>query len=197
MSNALRDQLLKAGLITQEQAQQAEQRPAHMPAKRSERKPGKSAGKAGPRAGRGGAPKSAKPRSTPADDLAKAYAARARAEQAERAAREAAEREAQERRRAVKAELQALVSERALNDEAAEVAYRFVVAGKVKQVYVTPEQQSRLAAGELCIVLLDGKRHIVPAEVGERVLALDPERVVVRHDPTAGTEDDVPPDIVW
>ena len=84
-----------------------------------------------------------------------------------------------------------------MNDESADIPYRFVVAGKVKQVYVTAEQQGRLATGELAIVLLDGKRNLVPSEIGDQVIALDPERVVVRHDPSLPAEDDIPPDLVW
>lgn len=183
MNNALRDQLLKAGLVTEEQVKQLEQRPP-----RGRHKPGgkRPSGKRAPGGKSGGT-----------DDLARAYAARARQEQREQAERERAEREARERRRAVKAEIQALLERHQLNQPEAEIPYRFVVGEKVKQVYVTPEQQAGLAAGELSIVLLDGKRHIVPAAVGGQVLELDPQRVVIRHEPGPDEEEDVPADLHW
>lgn len=196
MSNDLRDQLLKAGLVTEDQVAKAEQKRSHTQGKppkdrgarkKPVRKPRKRPTNKGSQ-GAGGAESA---------DLAKAYAAREKAERREQEARAQAAREAEARRREVKGKLRELVERNQQNRDDADIPYRFTISGKVKQVYVTEPQRRMLAAGELCIALLDGKRHILTPEIGEQILALDPERVVVRHDPNADSEDDIPEDLVW
>lgn len=194
MSNDLRDQLLKAGLVTEEQVTKAEQQ-------RNKPQP-KPAHKSGPRKKASVRKSKATPRKRPAGqseaaDLAKAYAAREKQERREQETQAQAAREAEARRREVKGKLRELVEQHQQNLETADIPYRFTVSGKVKQVYVTEPQRQQLAAGELSIALLDGKRHILPPEIGEQILALDPERVVIRHDPSTAAEDDIPEDLVW
>jgi hypothetical protein len=174
MGESLKDQLIKAGLATEEQARKAERKPrTRKKAPRPKTKP-QAKGRAAPK---------------PTDsDLAAAYRARERQEQRERQQAEQAEREAAERRRRTRAEIRTLLDRERLNDPEAETPYHFAVGSKIKQVYVTDEQQVRLADGELAIVLLDGQRHLVPIEVGRRINELDPSRVVVFHDDEAEPE---------
>lgn len=160
MGESLRDQLIKAGLARDEQS------------KRAKRPPRRPKGKVKPATGN-------------ADqvNLAAAYKARERQELRERKEAERAEREAAERRRQTRAAIRQLLAEGRLNDSEATIPYHFSIAGKVKHVYVTEDQQRLLAAGQLAIVLLDGQRHLVPVETGRHINDLDPTRVVVVHDP--------------
>lgn len=139
------------------------------------------------------------------DDLAAAYAARQRQERKDKQEAEQRRREAAAAKKAMKSKLQALIRDNLLNDPNAEIAYNFTVGDKVKRIYVTAEQQRKLVAGELAIAFLDGKRNLVPAQIGDEILKLDPERTVVRNasgnEKTA--EDDayqdhpIPDDLMW
>ncbi len=186
MSNSLRDQLLKAGLVSEEDVQKARSR-----------KPASGKGKRRAKA------KSRPPREK--DDLAAAYAARQRQERQEKQEAERRQREAAAAKKALKGKLQALVKDNLLNDPTADIAYNFTVGEKVKRIYVTAEQQRKLMAGELAIAFLDGKRNLVPAHIGEKILQLDPERTVFRNasEDEASAEDDpyrdhpIPDDLMW
>lgn len=184
----LKEQLLKAGLITEAQARAASQ---PKPPSRHDRKTGKGDRQA-PRPGK---------RSTDATsaeiDLAQAYRLRAGEERREREAAEQARREAERRRKANRARIAQLIRDHLQNDPGAELNYHFTVRDKVKQLRVTPEQLGALAAGELAITFLDGRRCLIPAGVAEEIAALDPDKLVVRHAPDAGEADGVPDDLLW
>ncbi len=195
----LKEQLLKAGLVTEEQVRDADRKP---------RNPGKNPGKGKPRRGtrkpgkgkpaaRGPAPKS--PSSPEEVDLAEAYRLRAREERETREAQARARREAEKRRKANRAKIAALIREHTQNRDDAEHAYHFQVSGKVKQVYVTPDQLAALAGGELAITFLEGRRCLIPAAIAEEIRKLDPDKLVVHHavQPDGHAEDDVPDDLMW
>lgn len=184
----LKEQLLKAGLITEAQARVAN-RPKPPP--RPGRKPGK-ADRRGPRPARPTTETSAAE-----IDLARAYRLRAGEERREREAAEQARREAERRRKANRARIAQLIRDHLQNDAGAELNYHFTVRDKVKQVRVTPEQLAALAAGELAITFLDGRRCLIPAAVAEEIAVLDPDKLVVRHTPDAGESDGVPDDLIW
>ncbi|TAN09064.1 MAG: DUF2058 family protein [Rhodanobacteraceae bacterium] len=171
MSESLRDQLLKAGF-----------KPAPRPAlKPRQHQPA-------PRQGRAAAE----------PDLARAFALRAKAERAER---EAAEREAREKAAAKKARkrrMHALLEGKALNQADAEQPRNFEFAGKIRRVYVTPEQLPRLNAGDLGVVMHNGHAVLVPRAVALEVQAFAPELVALLVDPDApAVADGVPDDLMW
>ena len=173
MSESLRDQLLKAGFKPSSAPQKKPQHARHKPESR-------------------------KPREPAEPDLAKAFALRA---QADRAEREAAEREAREQAAAKKErkrKLQALLAGKALNREDAEQVRNFEFAGKIRRVYVTPEQLRQLNAGELGVVMHGGRALVVTREIALEVQAIASEAVALLVDPNAPPEDDgVPDDLMW
>ncbi|HEY0178525.1 MAG TPA: DUF2058 family protein [Dokdonella sp.] len=176
MSESLRDQLLKSGL-----AQKLKPNAASKPDAR--RGPARAAPDA--RRARGEI------------DLAKAYALR---EQQEREQRVREQREAERRAREKKERRQklvALLNGKALNDAAAEIARHFPHAGKIRRVYVTAEQLSRLNAGELAVVQQAGRFLLVAREVGLAAQAIDADALVLLCEPGAVDEDGVPADLVW
>ncbi|HDP88337.1 MAG TPA: DUF2058 family protein [Thioalkalivibrio sp.] len=195
----LKEQLLKAGLVTEEQVREAA-RPAKPASRRG--KPGKGRAKTKGKAPREGNRSHQTPAAgvTPEEiDLARAYRLRAEEERRAREAAEQARREAERLRRANRARIAELIREHAQNDASAEQSYHFTVGDKVKQVLVTPEQLQALADGLLAITFLDGRRCLIPAAVADEIQALDPGKLVIRHTPETdgAAADDVPDDLVW
>jgi hypothetical protein len=184
MSDSLRDQLLALGF--------ARRKPEPAPA----------APKPRPQ-GRREPPQSSRPpqhRSPPAaprePDLAQAYALR---ERLEREAREQAQREAAEQvrlKKERKAKLGALLAGNALNDANAEHARHFEHGGKIRRIYVTPEQLAKLNAGELGVVQLAGRYLLVARECALAAAEIAGEALVLLPDPGVD-EDGVPADLVW
>lgn len=173
MSESLRDQLLKAGF-----------KPAPKPAPKVKPHAHKQAAHT--------------PRVPAEPDLAQAFAMRARADRAER---ESAEREARakaEAKRERKRKLQVLLAGKGLNRENAEQIRNFEFAGKIRRIYVTPEQLAQLNAGELGVVMHGGHALLVAREIAAQAQAIAPELVALLVDPSAADEDDgVPDDLMW
>ncbi len=138
-------------------------------------------------------------------DLAKAYAIRAQKDKDERIEAERLKQEEARLRREARAKVADLLKDKALNDEAAEIARHFEYGGKIKRVYVTPEQLRALNGGELGVVQLNGRYLLVTAAVLAEAEALFAPAVALKVDPDAPAGDDpyadpkyqVPDDLVW
>jgi hypothetical protein len=180
MSNSLRDQLLKAGLITQEQIEQANQPKSKEPAVKAP--PAKKAARPAQTA----RPHTPKPQVKPKpvdEDLAKFYKERETIERNERLEAERQQRELAARRKAVRGQIQTLINENTQNIADAEIRYNFVVGDNIKYVYVTEAQQTQLANGELALTFLEGKRCIIPLETAQAITALDPDKIIIINQP--------------
>ncbi len=179
MSESLRDQLLKSGLVKQT------------------RKPKPSQGKKGGKPRRGGrhGGKADQPGEV---DLARAYAMRAKAEAHERRqAKAEAEAEARERKER-KRRLQKLLDGNRLNKPDAEHARHFEYGGKIRRVYVDEAQLDQLNAGKLGVVQLSGSYLLVAPDIVRQVREFAPDHVALMVDPEAPPPDDgVPDDLVW
>lgn len=181
MSLSLRDQLLKAGLVSEQQVQRAEreQRQQQFQAPRGKRKP------TGP---------------TPQQRAAQKAAA-------EKAARDAElNRRKQEKldRRAKYAEIKQLVAAHQLPRVETEDFYNFQADTRIQRIPVTPELRAKLVAGTLAIVRCDGRFAFVPAEIGEQIGARIDKALLHLNRPDAPpAEDDpykdyvVPDDLTW
>lgn len=188
MANSLRDQLLKAGLVTEKQVEQANQpkpRPPrqaptkHQPAPPDNRQP---------RTAKPPQPKENKaPRPAPKEksDLAQFYEARAQTEREERQQAEQRQREIAARRKQTREQVATLINGNLRNVDDAEIRYNFVVGDNIKYLYVTEQQQQDLADGALAITFLGGKRCLIPLETAQQILALDPDKLVVINTPDA------------
>jgi len=206
MGNSLRDQLIKSGLATVDQARKAERK-----------------ARAEKHAQRQGDAKPSDPAASPGDGPAKtsrdpgaraaAASLRARAQQlnAEKAERDRALQQAVNEKaaaKALRAELKQLIQQ---NDQRTkpsddDVPYNFVHGKKIKRIYITREHQARLSNGSLVIVNDDGRYHLVSDSVAERVRGRDPKRIIAAHgDKSAepGADDEyyarfkVPDDLDW
>lgn len=175
------------------------------PGKPGENRPASARpGNAGPR-GNGRPQGARKPRSQEEMDLAKAYAIRAQREKEERIEAERLKQEEARVRREAKAKLEVLLKDASLNKDDAEIARHFPYGGKIKRIYVTPEQLKALNAGELGVVQVAGRYMLVTAEMLAQAEAIFAAAVALKVDPNATAEDDpyadpqyqVPDDLVW
>jgi len=166
--------------------------------------PGRSSAPQPPRVGRpAAAPRP--PRSREEMDLAKAYAIRAQKEKEERIEAERLKQEQARVRREAKAQVEALLKDKALNVTDADIARHFHYGGKIKRVYVTAEQLKALNAGELGVIQQNGRYLLVTAALLAEAEVIFPACVALKVDPDAPASDDpyadpkyqVPDDLVW
>lgn len=175
--SSIRDQLLKAGLVTEEQVKQAETKPkVH---KKNKTAPSQS------NHDKNKKPRSNKPQAKKREltDLERFYQERDTTDKAEKAEQEKQRKEATRIRKEKRAKIGSLIKTNLVNDEAAEQRYNFVVGSSVKYLFVTEAQQEQLAKGELAIVFLGEKRCLIPAEIGKEIKAIEQSRLVIFCEP--------------
>ncbi len=179
MGNSLQDQLLKAGLASEEQARKAKTGKA--PKKRSK-----------------------KDRRTPVLSDSAQAARRTMAEKAERDRALNQKRAAEAERNALEAQVRQLIEQNRVSRDGAEISYHFVDNAKVRKLFVTPAMQEKLSKGQLAIVRLGKQYDVVSAEVAEKIRARDASCVVAVQAPkTQAAEEDpykdfpVPDDLIW
>jgi uncharacterized protein YaiL (DUF2058 family) len=147
MNLSLREQLLKAGLVTEKQAKQADRSDSQQ-----RRRQKKSGGRAPP----------APPE--PAKAAQQAQAARLlRDAELNRKQREKAERKARA------AELKQLVEQLQIPRPESDDWFNFVDEGKIHRVPVTPELRACLVSGTVAILRSQGHYHLVSADSLDRV----------------------------
>ena len=190
MARSLRDELLRAGLVTGEQAARAER------GRRTSSKP--AGGKAAGKPHRGGARRAPRPASggrprKPSAPLAPPVAGPPAPDPEERV-------------RQLNLEIRAILDTEAEKAGAeTDTPFHFPRGDRLKRLYVSEDQRRRLAAGELAIVGFRGRHHLVPRPAGERVRELRPEVFVFvatgddgAQEADAGYEGyTVPDELVW
>ncbi|RKZ42790.1 MAG: DUF2058 domain-containing protein [Gammaproteobacteria bacterium] len=191
MSHSLQEQLLKSGLVSQDQAKKADKQAKLNTHQQQKQK------------------KKRKKRSTPEpiDTESIAYiAAKAQEEEIERAKELNRQKEVQRLEKELQAQVRDLIQRHQVNDPKANVSYNFVEAGKfVKNFFVNDKQQQQLANGFLAITLLDDTYYLVPAPIAEKLLERVPETVVYlnKEKEKTSNEDDpyadypIPDDLMW
>lgn len=206
MSDSLKEQLLKLGFNTPPREKPKPERTARTKNAAQSSTAGAKKGRPGPEE------ESARSQSRREEeiDLAKAYALRAQKEKNERIAAERQRQEEARQRREGKDKLTQMLQRTRLNDDGAEIARHFQYGGKIRRIYVTAEQLKALNSGELAVVQLAGRYHLVSTADGEEAerilpgaLALsagtaEPAAEATGEDPTG--EDptfSVPDDLIW
>ncbi|WP_067581774.1 DUF2058 domain-containing protein [Endozoicomonas ascidiicola] len=182
MAKSLRDQLMKAGLATKQQALQA---------KTSNKKNKKQAKKSG--------------------EMTEQEKRRIELEQ-EKQAKIEKDRELnrkledERQRKAVEAQVKQLIEANALSRDRGESKYKFVYEGKIKKIYVTSEQQIKLERGLLALAMVGEDFLVIPAPVASKVAERKPEAIVMQNDKSTDlTEDEedwyadyqIPDDLMW
>lgn len=181
MSNPFQDQLLKAGLVTQQQVNKVNQQ---------KRKQGKQQrGK----------------KKAPAVDENRLRAQQAAQKKAEHDRELNRRKQEQARNKAISIEINELIKAHKLRrDDKCDLAYNFEHMGKVKRIYINEDMKQRLLAGKLGIARLDGNYELVPADVARKIRERNEKRVIIFDDtPDQAAEDDpyaqyqIPDDLTW
>jgi len=98
-----------------------------------------------------------------------------------------------------------LLEGKALNDAGAEQVRHFEYGGKIKRLYVTPEQLAALNRGELGVLQSEGRYVLVTAEVLAQAKEIFAAAVALEVDPNAPAPADdyadakfqIPDDLAW
>ncbi len=177
MSDSLRDQLIAAGYKAPKQEKKKQSQHKKKSKKRPAGKPASSAGKSRP-------PQKEKKNKQPGvpDEAAIAE------------------------RKKLKAEIKALIDEHKVAEWKGEIAYRYLVDSRIRELYVTSEIQERLASRELAITRLNGDTYLVPRETALSIKKINPQWSVfnLEEQPSASSEEaeeysayKVPDDLKW
>lgn len=179
MSLSLRDQLLKAGLVNQKQADQA---------KRQQKKQQRMVDKG----------------LAEVDDSTKQAAAMAAAEKARRDQELNQQQQEKAEKKARQAQVRQLIETSRLPKLDTDDYYNFVDQKKVKRIAVNDMVRDKLSRGSLAVVSHGGGYEIVPRAVAEKISEREPLRVVLLNDVSGlPAEDDpyaefqIPDDLMW
>ena len=182
MSLSLREQLLAAGLVSKKQVEQVDKAQVQQHHKEK-----KASGKSLP-----------PPRKTAAQAAQEQKAAR------DKELNRKKEEKAQRRGRAVA--INQLVEQNRIprvEDENAEF-YNFVEGGKIHRIAVAGDTRERIVSGSLVVARFRGFYALVPAEIAEKIRAIEPMAVLVHKPETKAVDADdpykdfvVPDDLKW
>jgi uncharacterized protein YaiL (DUF2058 family) len=177
MANSLQDQLLKSGLVSEQQLKQTK-------TKQRKRK-------------RAGGGKSA-------DAAERENAARQAAADKRRQDQELNRKLEEERRRkAEQVALWQLIQDNRVSRDGGDIAYNFADGSALKRLYVKADQQRDVAAGKLAILRHGDFYELVPSAVAERAQQVDATVVVLFNRAETTDSDDpyadyeVPDDLMW
>ena len=179
MAKSLQDQLLEAGAVDKVRASKI---------KKAKHKQGKqrARGSAGP------------------DEL-KISAQQAQEDKAARDKELSRQRQAALDEKAIAAQIRQLVEQNIIVREGGDIAYNFSDRDKVKQIHVTQEQLTGLAAGRIAVARIDGAYALIAAPVAAKIIERDPGAVVVMNTTTQSDMDaddpyadyQIPDDLTW
>lgn len=179
MSNALQDQLLKAGLTTKKKVKNQKQT-KHKQTK--QQKKGQN----------------------PILDESKRLAQQADLEKRQRDRALNQQKEAAAKQKAIIAQIKQLIetSKTPLNN--GEIAFNFNDENIIKRLYVTDDILSRIASGSLAIAKLNNQYFVIPAIVANKIKDRDPSYIIVLNEQNDNdTIDDeyadyeIPDDLMW
>ena len=224
--NSLRDQLLKVGLVTEQQAKQAAQQeqqrqfrnrpPKHHKDARPPQQ-GQHPGGAGQRPNQGPnarqgqhqpAPVIPRAPQSPAQSAATLAAQQAQAAKVARDQELNRKREEKAKRRAKIAEIEQIIEQNRVPRLETEDYYSFIDGKKIRSMSVDAERREKLTSGVLVVVRYKGHYAVVPKETADRIRERDENMVVptaqTKESPAAETaaEDPykdfvVPDDLMW
>lgn len=189
MADSLRDQLIAAGF-------EAPKKPAKKkpPKKRDGKKDGRKDGqKDGKRHSQKGRANSNKK-----ETRGKKPATKTQAENATEDAAIAA-------RKALKAQIKDLIDNNKLENWKGEIAYRYTVDKRIRELYVNEAALKHLTAREVAITRLNGNTYLVPIETAAEIIKINPQWSVFnateagedKSDDDEYSEFQVPDDLQW
>lgn len=181
MSDSLRDQLLKAGLSTEQDAKRVKTQ-KHRQSRQNK--------------GRKGAP--------PVQSEAARHVTEAEAQKRIRDRTLNRQREDERRRQAdEKAAREMVIKREIAHGKDDDLAFNFPHGSRIKKIHVSPEQQKQLAEGTLAVARTRGRYRLIPREVADKVRPMAPFLIawVSEPDPEADDpayqEHPIPDDLMW
>lgn len=179
MSLSLRDQLMKAGLVSEKQAKQAGKQKQKQ--QRLEKKG-----------------------QVEVDDVIKQAALQAQAEKAARDQELNEQQKEKAEQKARAAQIKQLIESSRLPKLQSDDYYNFVDEKKIKRIAVNTMLRDKLSRGSLAIVRHGGGYEMIPREAALRIQERDPRRVILLNTPTEAPDGDdpyaayqVPDDLMW
>lgn len=111
----------------------------------------------------------------------------------------------QQRQKEIVAQIRQIIQHSRIGREQGDVPYNFTDGKTIKKLYVTQKLSDELSKGKLAIVKLDDKYELVPTKVAEKILERDTAVVIALHKPEKQLvdEDDpyaayqIPDDLMW
>ena len=182
MSKSLRDQLMKAGLATKQQALQA---------KTSNKKKKRQAARSGEMTDQ---------------EKRRIELEKERQAWAEKDRKRNLQLEDERQYKALDAQVRQLIESNMLSRDGGEAEYKFVYENKIKKLYVTDEQLTKLERGLLALAVLGDDFMVIPAPVASKVAERRPEAIVMQNDKSGDlTEEEedwyadyqIPDDLMW
>jgi len=166
--SSLRDQLLKAGLVTEEQVKKATTNPKrHTSSQKIKRPQQKQSNN--------------KKQKKEHSDLEKFYRQRSSVEKKERQQAKKAKEEATQRRKERNIKISGLINENMLKAGDASERYNFLIGTTVKYLYVSDEQLQQLADGKLALTYLKGKCRVISVETATKIREIDKNRLIIQQ----------------
>lgn len=136
-------------------------------------------------------PKAAKQRPAAEIDLAKAYALRHKQEKDQARARKEAEARENALRKRQNQALDALLKDKALNEEGADIPRHFMDGERITRIYVTTEQRCGLAQGTLAIVKLRRRYLLVDGALAGQARQIKADALVDLSQEADGSDIDL------
>ena len=203
--NSLRDQLLKVGLVTEQQAKKAAQQEQqrqfrHRPPKPKD--PPRPSQKT-PQVNAAAAKPVVRGPQEPTQSAATLAAQQAQAAKIARDQELNRKREEKAKRRARIAEIEQIIDQNRVPRLETEDFYSFIDGKKIRRMSVNPERREQLTSGVLAIVRYKGHYAAVPKATAERIRERDENMVVPVVAQSTTTTDDaykdfvVPDDLMW
>lgn len=184
--SSLSDQLLKAGLVTEDQVKKAAEKPKRpKPHNKSHHKTNKNHSKDSNNNSQKRNKLTAKKETS---DLAQFYNQRATVERTEKQEAAKKKQEAARLKKETNDKINKLLTDNMVNDETAEIRYNFVVGTTIKYLFVNEEQQQKLADGELAISFLGGKRALIPLDIAKQIKQINHNKIVIISDPSLDSD---------
>jgi len=178
MNNPFQEQLLKAGLVTKKQVNQANKEKQK---KHKQHQPKKNA------------PLNKTP--------SKAQLAAEKKAQRDRELN--LKRQQQAKQKAISIEIDQLIRDNAVKrDDSCDIAYNFEHRNKVHRLYVNGDMKQQLIDGKAGIARIEGRYEMVPLSIAEKIQQRNEKRVILFEPETTAENDEyadyqIPDDLMW
>lgn len=109
-------------------------------------------------------------------------------------------------RKLIRARVKILLRRHRVNDPEAETPYHFLVGKHIRRIYVTDAQHVLLCQGQLAIIPFGERHYLIAVDHLGALQQLDPNLTIITHKPTNFAESEaedayasyrVPDDLIW